>query len=274
MNKSNIQKEYAEAVFLDYINKKNPEINDDYSLYFKEELRIVEGRTFAKKMIRSGYAAVQNGKVVLTKSGRGLLHDREDLIRFFNLGNVYVTLQDYAARKKLRPQKDFEMIMTELLREKAVEFTEQDNYEAVGRLHLDIATLYEQASFPLQALHHYLITLYFDVSGLEYYDLLLHYMEGKYKKDKVKAQYDGVYFRPEVLAGIRRLKDSYENDIVDWVYANNQININLCNKSRFVCLTNDIVQNSFSELEWQAVFRQNFEKILTVIENKRKTKEK
>lgn len=265
MNVSNIQKKYAEAVFLDYINKNSPGMASEYPGYLKEELHITDIHVFAKRLIRAGYAVQQDQYIVLTEAGETLLHERENFVKFFELGNIYLTIQDYAAKKAEKPNKSFEIIMIELLREKVDEYRKKDDYEAVKKLHLDIAVLYESISFPLQALHHYLIVLYFDVSGLEYYDLMLRYVNGREKMEKVKNSFDFVYIRPEVESGIKRLKDSYDKSIIDWIYENNKISINLCNKSHFVALVEDIMNDKLTELGWQEYFRHTFRKLVDTV---------
>lgn len=265
MNISNIQKRYAEAVFLDYINKNSPGMASEYPSYLKDELHITDMRAFAKKLIRAGYAVQQNHHIVLTEAGEILLHKRENSVKFFELGNIYLSIQDYVAKKAKKPNKSFEIIMIELLREKVEEYRKKDDYEAVKLLHMDIAALYESISFPLQALHHYLIVLYFDVSGLEYYDLMLRYANGQEKIEKVKASFDFVYIRPEVESGIKRLKDNYDKSIIDWIYEKNKISINLCNKSHFVALVKGIMNDELSELEWQEYFKRTFRKLVDTV---------
>lgn len=240
-------------------------MTSEYPGYLKEELHITDMRMFAKKLIRAGYAVQRDQRIVLTETGEALLRKRENFVKFFELGNIYLTIQDYVAKKEKKPNKSFEIVMIELLREKVEEYKKKDDYEAVKLLHLDIAALYESISFPLQALHHYLIVLYFDVSGLEYYDLMLRYANGQEKKEKVKAGFDFVYFRPEVESGIKRLKDNYDKSIVDWIYENNRISINLCNKSHFAALIKDIMSNEFSELSWQEYFRHTFRELVDTV---------
>lgn len=274
MNISNLQKQYADVVFLDYINRRPVDINCDYPTYLKEELQISDSTKLVKKLIKNGYVAQKDEKLVLTKNGVAVLRENEDLARFFELGNLYVSIQDYAARKALKPQKSFELLMIELLREKGEEYKAKDDFEAVRRLHFDIARLYEEADYPVQALHHYLLVLYFDVSGLEYYDILLRYIKGKCKRDKLMAKYDFIYIRPEVQAAVGRLKDYYDDEIVEWIYKNNGISINLCNKKHFIALVTDIMNGTYSEIEWQKYFRKVFVKIVASIKDSKAVEEK
>ncbi len=266
MSTSKLQKQYATVIYLDYINRNTVYPNSDFPNYLKEELHVLSSHAFVKNLMRNGFIAQRERQLMLTRIGISVLRQNQDYVRFFEFGNFRLSIQEYMEKKSEKPQKSFERIIVELLREKAEICRANDDYESMRSLHLDIAKLYEADGYALQALHHYMITLYLDVSGLEYYDMLLLYIKGAYKKRTLLGKFDFIYIHPEIQAGIRRLKENYSDEIVDWIYEKNAININLCNKSHFIALVADIMNGKYVEANWQKYFRQAFERIVDMID--------
>lgn len=262
LNKNQTQKLYAEVVFLDYIGKYTPDTEYDYPNYLKEELDIADTYLFVRKLVRAGYAKLQEKRYVLTQAGADKLAEHADLIQFFELCDLYVTVQEYMQRKEEAPEKSFEALMIELMLEKAAAFREKKDYPAEKRLHLDIAALYERMGLAEQALQHYMTVLYMDVNGVAYLDLLQRYHEGKCKKEKVKAGFDFIYIRPDVQSGIKRVKAAYRSALCDAVYAGNDIGIALCDKAHFADLLSDLMQDTFSETAWQKHFAAAFAELV------------
>lgn len=262
LNKNQTQKLYAEIIFLDYIDKHTPDTEYDYPSYLKEELDISETNLFVRRLVRAGYARRQEKRYVLTRAGADKLAEHADLIQFFELCDLYVTVQEYMQRKEQAPEKSFEALMVELMLEKAAAFREKKDYPAEKQLHLDIAVLYERMGLAEQALQHYMTVLYMDVNGVAYLDLLQRYHEGKCKKEKVKAGFDFIYIRPDVQSGIKRVKAAYRSEFCDAVYSDHDMGIELCDKAHFAALLSDLMQDTFSETAWQKYFAAAFAELV------------
>lgn len=264
-NNSKIQKQYAEIIFLDYISKHHPDVQCDYPSYLKDELDVSDTHSFLRKLVRAGYANREKGHYVLSETGAELLAEHEDYVAFFTFGNLYVSIQEYLLRKEEEPDKSFDSLMTDLMLEKAAECKEKKNFLAEKKLHLDIAVVSERLPLLEQALQHYLTVLYMDVNAVEYLEDLQNYREGKMKKEKVKAGYDFTYIRPDVQAGLKRLRDVYTEQFCDTVYEENDLGVEPCDKAHFISLVKEIMDGSFSEMEWQKYFSECFKKLLASI---------
>lgn len=262
VNNKKIQKQYTELIYLNYIDKQCPTVENDYPNYLKEELDVSDAYVFIKKLVRAGYAKVQDRHFVLTQDGEALLAEHEDYVEFFELDDLYVTIQEYLQRKNDEPDKSFEQLMIELLTEKAAECREKKEFLAEKKIRLDLATLYERVDDKVQALQNYLTVLYMDLNAVEYLDDLQNYSEGKCKREHVKSRYDFTYFRPDVQAGLKRLKDVYTTQFSDDVYADCDMGVHPCDKEHFVAVVKEIMDDTFCEMEWQKYFSGTFTKLL------------
>lgn len=259
------QKKYKEAedmltktVFLDYVAQyAGEEKAFAQPNYFKEELGIEAPGAFEKKLEKEGYLRREAGKTVrLTEKGLNLLEKHQDYIRFFNLAIPYVTAADYLEQKDKKKGKkaSFEEVMITLLLEKVSEYEKKDDYETVGNLHFEIGRLYREASYDAQTLYHYLIALYFQVNGLEYYDALIGFMQGKRTKKGVESIYDGVYIDPHLVQAIAGLGSIYYDDMADAVYEKNPVNVNMCPPDKFKELAAEIAAGKYDMVRWRGYF--------------------
>lgn len=263
LNRNKMQKLYAEVIFLDYIGRHTPDTEYDYPSYLKEELDVADANSFVRKLARAGYAARQEKRYVLTEAGADYLARHADLVAFFELGDLYVTVQEYMLRKT--PETGFEEVMIALMQEKAAAFREKRDFSAEKRLHLDMAVLYERMGLAEEALGHYMTVLYMDVNGAAYLEVLQRYREGKCRKEKVRASYDFIYFCPDVLSGVRRLQASYTDGLCDAVCDGGAIGITLCDRENFAVLLSEIMDNTFSETAWQKFFADEFGRLVAAL---------
>lgn len=262
LNSNKLYKQYAEIIFLDYIDKQHPPIENDYPNYLKEELDVSDTYVFIKKLVRAGYAKAQDQHYELTQTGEELLAEHQDYVSFFVLDDLYITIQEYLQRKKDQPDKSFEQLMIELLAEKAAECREKKEFLKEKKIRLDLATLYERVDDKVQALQNYLTVLYMDLNAVEYLNDLQNYREGKCKREHVKSSYDFTYFRPDVQAGLKRLQDVYTAQYSDAVYADCDMGVQPCDKEHFVAIVKEIMDDTFCEMEWQKYFTAAFTKLL------------
>lgn len=258
------EEEYNKTVLLNYI-KNNVQQKDIFGpTYFKEELNIQDLGGLINDLFKQKYIETdKDERVVLRQKAETLLEKNSDLIEFFNLANVYTDISEYQEAKITRGKdKSFQNIMISLLLKKVELAKQNDNYMAVKNMHSDIAELYEQTEYKPQALYHYLTAMYYEVSGLEYYDKFLEYISGECDAKELKACYDYAYIAPNLIKGVSRLKESYIEEMVDKIYMKNAININLCRIDKFKELVNSIVINKFENRLWQIYFWQAFKGLI------------
>lgn len=258
----------AKVVFTDYVDKycqgKKEFIQPTY---FKDELKIEDPRSFEKKMIKDGYIK-KDGGLAVTEKGYKLIEQYGDYLRFFYIATPYGNITDYQRwrNKKRSYQTSFEETVITMLSDKLKSFREQDDYKAVENIHFEIGRQYHSASYDAQAMYHYLNSLYFEVSGLQYYDRLVMFMLGKNTRKSLEAEYDGVYIDPHLVAAIQEIKDVYYEDMADAVYKKNPISINMCTLDKFKELAEDIIAGRYDMEKWRGYFFSAFNGLIRTAE--------
>lgn len=259
-----IDNKYTTVILLDYIDKFAGEHEFAQPSYFKDELGIKDFYAFEKKMIREGYLKkAGKGSHRLTRKGTAFIEKNLDYIRFFNLATPYVNISEYdSAKKNIKQNFSFEETMIKLFLSKTQAFSEKDDYVAVKELHFETAKLYEELNMDPQAMYHYLCFLYFQTSGLEYYDDFINYISGKITKKELQSKYAGIYISMDIVNKIKQLGDSYVEDMADRIYERNTISINLCNKENFKNLVKEIMSGDYKSNLWQEKFREFFNGVI------------
>ena len=268
MSKQTISKavwaEYVRSVFLRYV-AQHPEVDMQtfYPAYFLRELRISDSYMYIQRLVRQGYLEKQ-GKSGIALTEKGVEAIAEEHTRFFDLASPYISFADYLAEKEaLQGQEPFHIVMLSLMLKKVKEYRQEDDYLAVKSVQLDAAMLYEQAGIRDRAMYHYLMSLYYDVSGMEYYDKLVKYAQGK--NVNAAKSFEVVCIRPQVQKGICRLKDEYDPAMVEEIFEREQISMNLCSKKNFCLLVEEIRGGQYNYPEWKARFAAAYQEIVKSI---------
>lgn len=265
MSKQQISKavwgEYVRSVFLRYI-AQHPDVDLQtfYPTYFQRELHITDSYMYIQRLARQGYLEKkEDGGIVLTEKGAAAI--QEEHTRFFDLASPYISYADYLAEKEaLHSQEPFHITMLSLMLKKSREYRMQDDYMAVKSVQLDAATLYEQAGIADRAMYSYLVSLYYDVSGMEYYEKLVKYAQGK--KVAVAKSFEVVCIRPQVQKGIFRMKEAYSPDMVEEIFEREQISMNLCSKKNFYLLVEELLGGKYAYTEWKSRFAAAYQEIV------------
>lgn len=260
-----LEQEYARVVILDYVRKFSEGKKLYIPEYLNEELKLSDSAQVIGKLVRQKYLKRSGTDIVhLTAKAEAYLEDREDYIKFFNLAVPYVAINEYEAEKAaMKEKQSFEAIMITVLLKKIKCLKDEDRFEAVKNLHFDIATLYEQLNYQPQAMYHYLTALYYETSGLEHYDSFLRFIAKKSTAKEMERLYSYTCIDPQIIAGIKRMKDNYQDDMVDKIFEKNPISINLCVKEKYRELASDIVNGNYVNKDWQIYFWQTYKKLIT-----------
>lgn len=260
------EREYAIAVVLNYIDKFAEKKELYIPEYFKTELKISGDVSFVQKLIKQGYLAKDAAKAVaLTEKGKSYLTAKSDYVKFFNTASAYVEITEYEAEKqRTEGDKSFESVMIALLLKKIKDFKLQDDFIAVRNSHFDIAGLYEQIGYKPQAMYHYLTALYYETSGLEYYDTFLKYIAKKCTAKTMEQLYGFTCIDPQIITALIRLKDNYTEDMIQRIFEKNPININLCTEEKFKELAESIIGETFVNREWQVYFWEAYKGLIAV----------
>ena len=261
------QRGYVQSVVLRYI-ADHPDIDKrgDYPAYYQHELKISDSRIYVKKLEKKGLLQRNTaGERVLTERGRQSIE--EDCIRFFDFAGPYVSFADYAAeRDRLGGKESFEIVMLSILLKKIKVMKERNDYEEVKNIHRDIAAMYEELGIADRAMYHYLVALFYDVSGLDYYDQLARYVRGKQSRKMTEEAFFGICICPQVSLGIHRLKDAYEPGMVREIYQKETIVINLCSQNNFERLVKELCEATFNYSVWRARFAVTYCSMLDAVD--------
>lgn len=272
-NKTRDWKGYVRSVFLRYVGNHPATMQNAYfPPFFQRELDLSDCYGYLRRMYRQGYLEKgEDGCLTLTDRGREAI--REDHLRLFDMANPYVSVTEFERAREARgADEPFAPTMLALLLGKLPRMKEEDNFNAVRDIHLDVAQLYEQLEEPEQAVTHYLTALYFDVSGLDCYDQLVRYVQGRIKRSDAKGAYRGLAVRPEIADGLRRLKEYFDETTVDRIYREEPISITMLSRSELSRLAQDLCQGTYDYKAWQTRGEAAYGKILAQADRFKKEK--
>lgn len=269
-----IKRIFATAVFLDYIDKNGIPNRYVQPSYFKDELGIVDGNLFKKKMIRKGYIkSDKNEKTILTEKGNRFIDEYSDYIKFFKKAIPSMDIFDYDRIKRRAVDTDsFEKIMISALIVKMKELKNNDDYDAVRQLNQEIGAIYSDINYNSKSIYYYLTSLYFQVSGLEYYDAFIDYMLKMITRDELLNMWNGVHISYDTVYAISKLKEYINYEIIEKVFKDNPISINLCKRDIFISLIEDIKKEIYiyEDKKWQEIFYNAFIDMIAIADNKKR----
>ncbi len=268
-DKKKIEKKYAEVIFLDYIKRFSGKHEFSWPRYFSDELGIWDASVFQRHLLREGYIfRDREGEISLTEKGNRYVRQNEDYLKFFDLAVSYVDITEYEkARHAMKNETKFEAVMITLLRGKINSFRAADDFRAVKELHFEVAKLYENLGMKPQAVYHYLTFLYFQTSGLEYYDRFVAYINGKISKDQLAASFAGIYINFDMINMLKDSEEIYYEEMSERVYDENPIRLNICTKNDFKKLVREIISGTYKNAVWQTTFKNNFMKLIDIADS-------
>ncbi|MBQ2062674.1 MAG: hypothetical protein II458_08400 [Oscillospiraceae bacterium] len=272
-NKAKDWSAYVRSVFLRYIDEHPSSAQNAYfPPFFQRELDLSDCYSYLHRMQRQGYLKKnESGCLVLTGKGRETM--REDHLRLFDLADPYVSVSEFMEERKRHDDGDsFDQTMLAMLLKKIPLMKEEDDFSAVKIIHLDVARLYEEMGVCDRAVYHYLTALYYDVSGLNCYDKLVQYVHGKCKRSDAKDAFRGLVVCPEVMDGLRRLRDSFDPGMVGEIFQREQISINMLTQQSFTELARALCDGTYDYNTWQTRGETAYGKMLAQAERLRKEK--
>ncbi len=269
--KKNIEKIFAKVIFLDYMSKFGSTHNFVQPSYFKDELGIVDVKLFQKKMIRHGYMKkYKSGDFAFTPKGKKFLEDHEDYIKFFNMAIPNMDIWDYERIKRRAKENDlFETVIIAALIIRIKELEKEDNFVAVRQLHQEIGDICVSSELYPKAAYHYLCSLYFQVSGLEYYNIFIDYMNERISRDELLAGWERMHIYYDTVRAITDVDKYIDDAMVDKVFKNNLINMNLCRQDVFEQLVDDIKKGEYDDKKWQEIFHKAFVDMIEIANHKK-----
>ncbi len=233
-------------------------------LYFQRELDIYDGKAYIRKLARQGYLKLGiDGSIFLTDSGRQVMNPEH--LRFFDTAGPYVSFAEFLEEKeRMNGEEPFEVILLTILIRKAAGMKKKKDYIGAKSVHLDVAALYKKLGIKDHAAYHYLVSLYYDVSGIELYDKLACYAEGKVKRSTAEQSYFGICVNPQIVSGLRELGCLAEAWEVDKIYRKEDLPISLLTRDSFRELANTLSTTGYDYPLWRARFAKAFRSLLSM----------
>lgn len=261
---------YAAAVVLNYIKHNHMDKYMSEPAYFREELAIGDFRIFLRKLINGGYIVKDKNVFKVTDKGERFILKYADYIDFFETATIYADITEYQDKKEeLRRDKRFEAVMISLLLQKIIDFEKKDDVIAVKNIHVEVGDLYNRLEYKGQALYHYLVALYFEVNGLEFYESFLKYINNQCTKIEFEESYVYIYIDPYIINAIASLGEIFYDEMADAVYKKNQISINMCTREKFKDMVEEIISGTFDREKWQGYFHTGFKALVKAAENQK-----
>ncbi|MCI7304506.1 MAG: hypothetical protein SOR93_19215 [Clostridiales Family XIII bacterium] len=273
---------YLDTLFLSWFEEPHTETEIYRRMQFDSDLRSFGSRNWMKRMLKAGYLKKEKSVAItstakgrtflseavisITEKGKAFVSKRQDFLLFFKFASPYVTISDYQKWKRRTGKSDFETVMISLLMSKLNHHRKQNDYLGVQNLFCEIGELYERISCKPQALYSYLSALYFEASGLDYYEYFLKYIRNQMTREELQGGYEGLYLSPGIRSRLQGVKDKYQEGLIEHIYQKFPVNMHLSTKKQFQKIVLEILENRFSNYRWQAVFQENFDRMISVVD--------
>ena len=242
-----IMNKLIKAVYLNYLYCDNSDLkNGIFPSYFLDELNVEDVSRLEKKYMKMGLV-IKNakGQPVLTKKGILELKEIYDYVMFFSLAIPYIDIMEYENEKE-HSKKNFHEVIKDSILKKIQETEDSGSYETAGNLHYEIGNLYYKTACPDIAIYHYIMSFYYQTSGYEYTEIIEQQKKGKLSSREADAAYEGIYIDPNIITSIKKVGDRYDDKIIDEIFNNHRLKVNLCTVGMFRNFVNDIIIGQFA----------------------------
>ena len=256
-----IQNRLAKVMYLDYVacfGAQNKSIVLPH--YFRDELGIDDKNSCEKKALKNDYAfRNKNGYLELTEKGNAFLKHNTDYVRFFELAIPYITIEGYQRRKdNMDAGCRFEAVIISMLREKIKEAEQKRRFQRAANLYHEMGKQYESMSRSDQAMENYLTSMYIQVSGYEYADVVERRAGGQNTQRAALAAYKGTYLDPHLIRSIEKIGYAYDGQTVDKIYKRGVPKAHLCSREDFKKFAVDITCGMMDFEKWWGHFHTKY----------------
>lgn len=262
------EKAYVQSVFLDYARNNPGKRMEDYPSFFQVELGLASCRQAVHPLLRKGLLKYGEGhRIYLTEKGKAAI--QEDYVSLYHFAPTCVDIQDYLTTKQELPDEPFAVVLLMTLLRRAKEVRQTAELADLIQIHTDIGTVYRMLEQPELAAKHYLTSIYYSTSGLEYYQKFLEYMTGKCKRSVLESSFEGVSPTPEAMRGLKKTGEYCTETMCNAVFDDNPIQMNLCNRIIFRELVQEILSGNYWMSKWGKYFKEAFSYLLKVADEQK-----
>ncbi len=259
----NTWRNYVRSIFLDYTQRRPQSITSpNYPFYFQRDLKLSNTVGYLRQLQHQGLLeADEKGCARLTQAGLEAISPEH--LQFFRYCGPQITFENYRkARQRLGDAVPFEKVMMTVILERIEQLKARHDLRQIRSLYLDVAQLCEAASMNADALYYYLVCLFYDVSGLDYCEILMEYAQKKKGREAVEKYFFGVPIRPTVWDGLRRQQEYYEPAVLDDIFQKEVLKFNLCTKEQLDQLIRELCAGKYDYGRWKAYFRSGYLEIM------------
>lgn len=205
----------------------------------------------------------------LSNKGIDFLEKHTEYVQLFKNSSYLINIDEYEkTKKKLGKNFSFNDVVWHILNQRLLDYEVQKQYGLLRNTYFEMGVLVEKEARNKQALSYYIITLLYDVSGLNNLNLIINYLNGLFTKKDLKDLYIRPVFAPGLIEKIVEYKSYYENNIATDIYQKHLLDINLCSHKSFEDLVQEIIDDSFEEEKWLKYFDKNYNSLIKDLKRK------
>ena len=263
------KKEYSEAVFLRYVDGKSLLDSNQYPVFFSDELGVLDSLKLHRELISSKLLTKQGDVYIISEKGREFLESHKYELEFFDAAVSYMTWEDFVSINGTEQDGDFDAKLFDAMVTTVYKFREKQVYPEVSNVFRDIASAIRNQGDPVNALYYYIVSVYYDYSGIKFYNSMLMYMNGNLKKKALMNTYSTNESSAEVVKAIFELKEHFSPDMIDRAYSTELTNINLCGIDDFRLIIDSMMDGKYDREFWNEKMYKNYIQIIKVADEYR-----
>lgn len=263
------KKEYSEAVFLRYVNGKRILDSNQYPAFFSDELGILDAPKLHKELISSKMLSKQGDVYGLTEKGTRFLEAHPYELEFFDSAVSYMTWEDFVSINGTEVDGPFDAKLFDAMVTTGYKLREKQVYPEVSNVFRDIAAAIRSQGDFVNALYYYIVAVYYDYSGIKFYNSMLMYMNGNLKRKALIDTYSTNESSAAVVKAIFELKEYFSPDMIERVFSTEITNINLCGIDDFRLIVDSMLEGKYDREYWNEKMYKNYVKIIKVADEYR-----
>lgn len=196
-------------------------------------------------------------KYSISQIGKDYLEEHNDYVLIHKHGNWGIDWHDYDRRKE-RTHYRFYDIVWGIFNER---IPQSQNF---GRNeYLNMYQLLTEEGKRKRALEMLLNVLYIDLSGVEGCSCYELYLSGIYTKKELLEYFNvAIMIAPGIVYPIESLADVYEVEMIDRMYGNFKLPVQICTQEIFKEIIHVVIQGEFDEEKCEAVLKKEYQKFV------------
>lgn len=223
----------------------------------------------------------QQKRYTLSDKGKQYLKKHYEFVLLHNHNNWDINFKEYINRKnRLGSKYSFYDVCWSIFNERIIKYRKYSDADLLRNNFFDMYNLLLEENKPEQAIYYLLLTIYYDLSGMEFYEQIKTGMTPLYDKelysnltkrirDPITGKekiiniteenfYDN-HFPMNIIKKLGSLKSYYNKSIIDDIYSKYKLPISCCSSEMFKDIISDFYNNpkDFNECKYRDKLVQN-----------------